>query len=166
VSFWMDVAVAAALLTSLALSVIRALSSKDWKTLFVELLAILAIAVFLRYLFGFPIPSATYAKSPSSDWAIAIALFVCMLLGMFAQYLYGHFASPKAMRKEFDWGIFVAPVFASPIVFVPLLAALQNADIDLTHLTASRMMVFLVAFQNGFFWKEHFDRQRREAKTK
>ena len=84
-----------------------------------------------------------------------------MLLGMLAQYGYNYFVTPKSDRKAFDLGVFIAPVFASPVVFIPLLAALQNADIDLTALTIPRMMVFLVAFQNGFFWKDFFDRQRQ-----
>ncbi len=43
-----------------------------------------------------------------------------------------------------------------------LLAALQNADVDLENLTAPRMIVFLVAFENGFFWKEYFDHRRKD----
>ena len=164
--FWMNVAVASCLAVLLALAVIRAIQTSRWRMLIAEVFAILCFAVFLRLLFGFPVASTIIAKSPSSDWAIAAALFVFMVLGMFAQYLFGRFTLPKRERKEFDWGVFIAPVFASPLVFVPLLAALQNADIDLAHLTAPRMMVFLVAFENGFFWKGYFDRQRQGAEGK
>jgi hypothetical protein len=85
-----------------------------------------------------------------------------MLLGMAAQYGYNRFEQPKAERKAFDFGLFIAPIFASPIIFIPLLAALQNADLDLTRLTTPKMMVFFVAFENGFFWKEYFDHRRLE----
>jgi hypothetical protein len=66
---------------------------------------------------------------------------------------------------KFDFGMFVAPVFASPIVFIPLLAALQNtpAITGTQGFSAVNLMVFFVAFENGFFWKEYFD-HRRKAK--
>lgn len=161
---WMNIAVATSLVLSLVLAVVRAFKTKNFRALVFEISVVLIVALFLKYLFGFPVPSGTVAKSSSSDKAVASALFVCMALGMVAQFLYSHFSTPKSARREFDWGLFVAPLFTSPIVFIPLLAALQNADIDLANLTAPRLMVFLVAFQNGFFWKDFFDKQRREAR--
>jgi hypothetical protein len=86
-----------------------------------------------------------------------------MLLGMGAQFLYRHFEQPQRKRRKFDWGVFLAPVSASPIVFLPLLASFQNSEVDLSKLDVPRLMIFFVAFQNGFFWKEHFDQRQREA---
>ncbi len=97
------------------------------------------------------------------DIYFVIVLYLFMLLGMGAQY--GHFSRPKKEREEFDLGVFVAPVFASPIVFVPLMAALQNAEVDLQNLTMVKMMVFFVAFENGFFWKDYFDNRQKERKN-
>ena len=91
-----------------------------------------------------------------------IILYLCMLLGMAAQYAHNRFFLPKAQRPEFDFGLFLAPIFASPIIFIPLLAAMQNAEVDLAQLTVPKMMVFFVAFENGFFWKEYFDHRRQE----
>ena len=63
--------------------------------------------------------------------------------------------------------MFIAPVFASPIVFIPLLTAFQNANVDLNRLTVPKLLIFFVAYQNGFFWKEFFDlKQREEASPK
>ena len=86
-------------------------------------------------------------------------------MGMIAQYLYSWLGQPPSKRKtkRFDMGLFIAPIFTSPIVFIPLLAALQNAVVDLQNLTTPKMMLFLVAFENGFFWKEYFD-HRQELK--
>jgi cytochrome bd-type quinol oxidase subunit 2 len=87
-----------------------------------------------------------------------------MLLGMFAQYLYRHFERPKRYRNKWDWGCFIAPIFASPIIFTPLAAAFQSVDIDLTKPNSKlpQLMIFFVAFENGFFWKEHYDRKQKE----
>jgi hypothetical protein len=54
------------------------------------------------------------------------------------------------------------PMLASPLVFIPLLGAFQNAPVDLMSLTLPKFMVFFVAFQNGFFWKEVVDNFRKK----
>jgi hypothetical protein len=154
-----------------ALGVLLALwarSTGRWRAFALELAAIVAFAVFLNLLLGFPFsPSRVAAKGkPEDDFVLAGALFICMLLGMMSQFLYRRFERPQGLRPTWDWGMFVAPVFASPIVFIPLLAAFQNANIDLKDLTAPRLMIFFVAYQNGFFWKEFFDRKQREEGRK
>ena len=164
VSVLMTGVVVASLLALLLLLAFWAKTSGNWRLFVAQTTGLLLFAGFLRILFGFPVPvSSAVAKGPAEDFAFAAALYLCMLLGMAAQFLYRHFEQPKRKRRKFDWGLFLAPVFASPIVFLPLLASFQNADIDLARLTVPRMMVFFVAFQNGFFWKEYFDRRRTEA---
>ncbi len=120
----------------------------------------LASGFFL--LFRFFIPDNVVAKGDEQDIAFVIILYIFMLLGMLANYAYAHLSLPKKERKEkqFDWGLFLAPVLASPIVFIPLLAAFQETNPNIPLRT--RIMVFLVAFQNGFFWKEYFDNKRKE----
>ncbi|MDZ7290105.1 MAG: hypothetical protein ONB44_01635 [candidate division KSB1 bacterium] len=141
-----------------ALSILRFAQNKNWRIFFIQML-VLALGVwFLHALFDFPV----VAPRPrgAQDVYLVIILYVCMLLGMAAQYAYTRFEKPKQQRPQFDFGLFVAPIFTSPIVFIPLLAALQNANIDLAQLTVPKMMVFFVAFENGFFWKEYFDHRR------
>ena len=91
-----------------------------------------------------------------------IVLYVCMLLGMACHYFYTLLLKPKREREPFDLGAFLAPVFASPLVFLPLLGAFQNSQVDLVNLTLPKFMVFFVAFENGFFWKEVVDNRRKE----
>jgi hypothetical protein len=94
-----------------------------------------------------------------------VVLYFCMLLGMGSHYFYTLFGQPKSESTAFDIRGFLAPMFASPLVFIPLLAAFQNAEVDLTNLTLPKFMVFFVAFENGFFWKEVVD-NRRKAQEK
>jgi hypothetical protein len=149
------------------LLVLSARSTSRWRAFAVEMAAIVAFVVFLNRLFGFPFPpSDIAAKGKSDDFLLAGALFICMLLGMLSQFLYRRFEKPPGIRQPWNWGMFIAPVFASPIVFIPLLAAFQNANIDLKELTAPRLMIFFVAYQNGFFWKEFFDRKQRQEGRK
>ncbi len=94
-------------------------------------------------------------------------LLVCMLVGMLSQVFYQHFSLPRKrrLRKKIDWGQFFAPACASPIILVPLMVTLQNANIDFKAMTVPKMMIFFIAFQNGFFWKALFDRKQKELET-
>jgi len=147
------------------LATYRFLQTKSWRPFLAQMLALLLVFAFLRALFDFPAPPPASKGDAQQDIYLIIVLYACMLLGMLAQYGHSRFSAPKKKRKPFDLGLFFAPVFTSPIIFIPLLAALQNAEIDLTRLDAPRFMAFLVAFENGFFWKEYFD-HRREEKEK
>lgn len=158
--------VVAAMVGTLLLGIVRARRDGEWTRFALEGTGLALFAGLLYWLFGFPFPTTdAVPKGPTDDIVLGVALFVSMLLGMLGQVLYRHFSLPASTRRRrrIDWGRFLAPVCASPIVFMPLMVALQNANIDLQALTAPRMMIFLVAFQNGFFWKEHFDRQRADA---
>jgi peptidoglycan/LPS O-acetylase OafA/YrhL len=136
----------------------------EWRPFWMNLAALAAFSLFLNRWFGFPFASPLVNKG-GNDLLLAGAMATSMVIGMFAQYLYRHFESPVRYRRKWDWGCFMAPVFASPTIFIPLAAAFQNSDIDLTKdsLTLPRLMIFLVAFENGFFWKEYFDRRRKEV---
>jgi hypothetical protein len=142
-------------------TVLLARKTGTWRVFWVELLALLAFACFLNRWFGFPFASPVVSKG-DNDMALAEAMAVCMVAGMLAQYLYRHFLE----RTSWDWRSFIAPLFASPIVFIPLAAAFSSSDVDLTkdRMTLPRLMIFLVAFENGFFWKEYFDRRQKEVK--
>ena len=144
----------------LVISVYRFTKLKNRRCLIIQLL-IISICLGALYFFWWS-PEPTGKTTETSNVYFVIVLYLFMLLGMLVHYVYTRFTQPKQEREKFDWGLFIAPVFASPIVFIPLLAALQNAEIDLQHLTTTRMMVFSVAFENGFFWKEYFDHRRKE----
>ncbi len=151
----------------LFISVYRFLKFKDKRNFIAQLLILSLSFGVLFYLFyesGGLVGMGNDENNENNDTDIyfVIVLYLCMLLGMLAQYGHTRYSRPKRRRRKFDLGVFFAPVCASPIVFIPLLAALQNADIDLMKLTAAKMMVFFVAFENGFFWKDYFDNRQKE----
>jgi uncharacterized membrane protein len=148
------------LLGLLAICVYYFIRSKNIRRFLLQL--VILVLCFLALYFLFYTPETPIARGDTSnDIYFVIVLYFFMLLGMLAQYLYTRLEQPKKERKEFEWGLFLAPIFASPIVFIPLLSALQNANIDLSNLNTTKMMVFFVAFENGFFWKEYFDHRRQ-----
>jgi predicted permease len=164
----LNVLLAISLISFLIISAAWAKTSGEWRPFVVQLIAALMFSVILHKLFGFPfLRASVIAKGDEGKpLLMALALYLCMVIGMLAQFLYLRLAQPDERRKKWDWGNFLAPVFTSPIVFLPLLAALQGAGLDLKVQTGPRIMLFLVAFENGFFWKDFFDRQRREASKK
>lgn len=123
----------------------------------IALLIVAAVALWARS----RVPYQLETKG-GIDEGLAIGLcYVSMLLGMVAQY--GYAQGERGRRRfKFEPVSFLMPIFASPIVFIPLLSIAT----DLTTagaFTQAKVMVYLVAFQNGFFWKSFFEQQRQRA---
>jgi hypothetical protein len=91
-------------------------------------------------------------------------MFMCMVLGMAAEYLYHYLDAPPEKRR-FDLGSFFKRFLVSPLVFMPLAASLKNANFDLNQFSAARLMIFLVAFENGFLWRGYFSRKLAESQA-
>lgn len=140
--------------------------SRHWATLILSLVGLFVYVFLLRLLFGFPVPRVAIAKggtSGNSDFLpMVVAMFVCMVLGMAAEYLYRYLDAP-AGERQFNVGTFLKPFLVSPLVFMPLAASLENANLDLSQFDAPRLMVFLVAFENGFLWRGYFSRKLSES---
>jgi hypothetical protein len=108
-------------------------------------------------------PSAMQTRG-SSDEIVAIVLcYLSMVFGMMAEYGYAQ-AERGNKRLEFDFMSFLMPIFASPIVFIPLLTLTSEVAMG-GAFTRPKLMVYLVAFQNGFFWKSFFEQRRAESKV-
>ena len=129
-----------------------------WFVIVLVVLAACGTAYYLVFQHGVSVSSK---GAQPHELSFIIILYLFMLLGIVCHYFYGLLMNPKGKRPPFDLGVLLAPVFASPIIFVPLLGAFQNAEIDLAKLTTPKLMVFLVAFENGFFWKEVVENHRK-----
>ena len=124
----------------------------------ITLLAAATILFLLR-------PSQVDKMGSIAETASMIICYAAMLLGMAAEY--GYSIAERRTRGEtttFDMLTFLMPIFASPIVFIPLLTLTSELGAGGGAFTRARLMVYLVAFQNGFFWKQLFE-QRRQTVT-
>ncbi len=149
----------------LGVSIYRFLVTKNVRSFALHLLLICLVS-FALYAFFFrqvvPLPKG----GSQHEISLVIGLYGFMLLGMLAHYCHSRFMLPKKSRGAFDFGLFIAPVFASPIVFIPLFAVFQSAGIEFRNISEPKtLMFFLVAFENGFFWKEYFDNRKKEKKN-
>jgi uncharacterized membrane protein YidH (DUF202 family) len=101
-------------------------------------------------------------KGSVEETAAVVLCYGAMLLGMAAEYFYTQ-AERGSRTLSFEPMAFLMPIFASPIVFIPLLTITSEVAIGGGAFTRSKLMVYLVAFQNGFFWKGFFEQRRQAA---
>jgi hypothetical protein len=143
----------------------RNLVSLHWPSLLLGLVGIGLYVVLLRLLFGFPSLTVEESKGSQDNAFLAqvVAMYLFMLAGMAAEYLYHYLDSQSAKDRSFEIGTFIKPFLVSPLVFMPLAASLQNANLDLSRFDGPRLMVFLVAFENGFLWRGYFTRKMGAA---
>jgi hypothetical protein len=123
------------------------------------LVGVTALVTVLGWVYSETFPSAVQTRGDAETVVLVIS-YLSMVLGMAAHYVYAK-AEQGATRLTIEWLPFLMPILVSPIVFIPLvtIAGEVGGGGAFTH---AKLMVYLVAFQNGFFWKHFFD-QRRAA---
>jgi hypothetical protein len=127
-------------------------------------LAILALGGLLLLLISskavlLPWAEKITSRGGESEGTLILWLYLALLAGMLAHYGYVSLERPRGRRRKFDLGVFLAPLFVSPIVFLPLASILEATDP--VQASASRLVLFLVSFENGFFWREFFENRLR-----
>ncbi len=85
---------------------------------------------------------------------LTVGSFLAMVLGMCAKNTFDYFKKP--FRLEFNSILrqFIPPLLVSPVLFLGLI---KNVSIELSG-DGSLLMIFLFAFQNGFFWQDVLSR--------
>jgi hypothetical protein len=112
-------------------------------------------ALVLRYTF----PDDLEVKGAVDEILAMVFCYGAMVVGMMAQY---GFHQARTREFGFDPAAFFMPIFASPIVFIPLLAVIGELG-DSGALATPKLMVYLIAFQNGFFWRAFFGEHATKA---
>jgi len=112
-----------------------------------ELLGLLLFLLLLSVATGFPTPVEQRAFGGSAaEWALSL-IALGTVLGMAANYFF--------YLRRFSLWSFLRPFFVSPIIILPLLGTLdQTASYGLVQLVS----IFIIAFQNGFFWRTIFEK--------
>lgn len=84
---------------------------------------------------------------------IEIALYFVMIAGMEAKYIYDWIGSGKGRQKKFQKWQMLKPMFVSPLVFGSIYASMSEIS--------SFVLLFVFAFQNGFFWQTVLQKTER-----
>ena len=151
--YWTLIVSLAGAVVALVIVAARAREGRLWAV------AVLVGLVSAAVWYSTPPPGTTRADDTQEIAAVAIC-YISMLLGMMAEYVYAQ-AEKGQQNLTFTPMTFVMPILASPIVFIPLLTIAGEVTAP-GILSRAKLMVYLVAFQNGFFWKNFFEQRRRE----
>ena len=144
------------------ISIRHSMESHNFRLLAVHLTLLCAFSFLIWLTYQRAGVLTVNGASKNNEMMAVLGLYGFMFLGMLAHSGYKRFVQPQAPRPAFDFVLMIAPVFASTFVFIPLLASLQNDAMNLEGMAATKMMLFFVAFENGFLWKEYFDSRRME----
>ncbi len=94
-------------------------------------------------------------------WGMVALLFISVAAGIAAQYFFYRKAG-----ETISWQDFLRPLLASPLVFLPLLGAFQGNLSYVNHFDIGNLMILIIGFQNGFFWKKIFEREKDDVQKK
>jgi len=126
--------------------------------------------VFAAVVHFLGLPGELISKGPEENQkflADIAAIYVSIVLGMLAESFYKWFGRTKAKRRrQFDWGATIQPLFVSPILLIPTIAAFQNANIDVMNLGFPSLMILLTAFEKGFLWRHYLAKSTEAAMAK
>ena len=124
------------------------LLNKKVRRLLIELVITILVALILHISTGFPSSIQTFGGF--NQLSTIFLMLICVLLGMIGNYFF-HF------KNRFDWLTFIKPFFISPIVLLPLIGTVNNTEIK----TMQLISLLFISFQNGFFWKEVYNKAQK-----
>ncbi len=128
------------------------ITNRSWKRFLIELLILAGFITILYMATGFPAPSSRQAFGGISPISAIGIMFVCTILGIVAHYFF-------YLKGKFSLGMFLKPLFISPIVLLPLIGSVQGTS----DLESIQMISFaILAFQNGFFWKAVLEHAKQQ----
>lgn len=120
---------------------------KNFKRLLIEItVAIVLLAVI--YLTGRNDGLIPFGEeSAPNPLPMIFLLLFFVVIGMIANYFF-HLQAP------FSWLTFIKPIFISPIVLLPIIGAIDYENLG----PIQQVSLAFLAFQNGFFWKEIYNK--------
>ncbi len=116
----------------------------------IESALLVAVVAILNVTTGFPAAKQAFGGVPPI-WAFAV-MIASTVLGMAAQYAF-------YQNKKFSWGSFLRPLVISPLILLPLMGTMQGIQ---SFETIQLISFGMLSFQNGFFWKEVFEKVRKD----
>ena len=138
----------------LVLILVDAIRTRQFKPLIWQVLIWLVTILFALIYFQQTTGRVAFGHDSSRFVAIGV-IFVTSLIGIAAHYLF-YLAKPA----QFNWFALLKPLLITPLVILPLVGSMpQNANIE----TMQMVMLGLLAFQNGFFWRAVFEKAKAHA---
>jgi hypothetical protein len=152
-----DLAVLCSAAGYLLLQLVWQRDAKNWRLFAFEATGILLLLVFLHLALGM-FDFSIREKGQDEDLPRLGWLYASMTLGMLSQYLY--FWLLAGEMAPFNLRELLATFLIAPVVFIPFYNTIKGSWSD----GSIHWLVCLVAYENGFFFKNTFDQRRRLPK--
>ena len=147
--------IALTLIGFLIFIVVDFMRKKNYTYLLINAAILILIFLVLKFYFNFP--SSVEPRSGIDQWDMLL-LYILTLLGMVAHYFYDKLTH-EGEDFKFSFKGFIRPLIVSPLIFYPLLSLFDLCNFELNFTTPAGIIMYFIAFQNGYFWKSFFERQ-------
>ena len=129
--------------------------SREIKILLLQFILLIILIAIISIITSFPSTDDRVALGNDSiiikPWLTVVSMYFFIIFGMISNYFF-HFKA----KSDFKLIKFLKPIFISPIILLPLIGVMQEGKIELMQYVS----FLLLSFQNGFFWKEIFNRTK------
>jgi len=113
---------------------------------------VISIGILIILLLFADFPAHRVAFGGFSPITAIIIMFPCVCLGIAANHWY-------SSKEKFNWAAFFKTLIIAPIILLPLIGSIQGSS----DLATFQLICFgILAFQNGFFWKEALENARMQ----
>lgn len=129
-----------------SMGIVLQLIRRPSRAVYVQLSLLVITTIILHFSFGFPMAGSNliaFGDSTISPFFIFVVMIIGVFLGGVAEYLY------YINDQPFCWRSLFLPLLPSPIVVLPLYELFDKVDVNEIEI----IWVFLLSFQNGWFWK-------------
>lgn len=131
----------------------------------IQFLFIIIIARVLNLYFGY-FNTSSFKGGPniSEVWTLG-GLYISTVLGILGHHVFMQIKPLKKPGKQpkIKWMPVIKPLVISPIVFLAVLNQLEQIGAQTNATTLKPVvMQFILAFQNGFFWKTVIEQFEKE----
>jgi len=125
--------------------------SKSWfGTVVTGVVGLVIYVGFLHIFADFPAALPSFSVGDDSRLLLLLfIIFICVILGTVAEYIFSLGDSPFSLRKM------LTPLCVSPLVMLPLVGSFPKID---EGTTLQWVSLGFLGFQNGFFWRRIFEK--------
>ena len=126
------------------------------------LLIVVSIFVLHNY-FGYFNTIQDKGSLPIPEHWTLLGLYVSTIIGIVGHHIFIQIKGVEERKRKTNikWMPLIKPLIISPIIFLAVMNQLEQIGMQAEGLK-SNIMQFILAFQNGFFWKTIFEQLERK----
>ena len=130
--------------------------NKNKPLLGAKIFLVCMVTVALHFCFGYFNTTIFYGGDKVGEGWVLSGLYVSTILGILGQHVFVQIRGleKRGRQPKIKWMPVIKPLIISPIVFLAVLNQLEQIGAQSNATTLKPLITqFILAFQNGFFWK-------------